>query len=129
MIRLTSAYLALRNIFPRIGEKVDDLPEVGSFLLQTLDGFLIILDSCGRIMYVSETASVHLGLSQVSGKVHQIHCLFKYRDCDSSRTIFDGSTCFAFFIWHLFRVIVSLPLLLDDFLCLDIHVLCIHRYL
>ncbi|CAG9536372.1 unnamed protein product [Cercopithifilaria johnstoni] len=38
---------------------------IGSFLLQTLDGFVLILDASGKMMYVSETASVHLGLSQV----------------------------------------------------------------
>uniref|UniRef100_A0A0M3J657 Meso-ectoderm gene expression control protein (inferred by orthology to a S. mansoni protein) n=1 Tax=Anisakis simplex TaxID=6269 RepID=A0A0M3J657_ANISI len=62
---LTSAYLALRRIFPRIEPNKNDLFEVGSFLLQTLDGFVLILNSVGKMMYVSETASVHLGLSQV----------------------------------------------------------------
>jgi single-minded-like protein len=33
--------------------------------LQTLDGFIFVLSSDGKIMYISETASVHLGLSQV----------------------------------------------------------------
>lgn len=33
--------------------------------LQTLDGFLFVVDKDGKIMYISETASVHLGLSQV----------------------------------------------------------------
>ncbi|VDM46431.1 unnamed protein product [Toxocara canis] len=65
IIRLTSAYLALRRIFPRFEESTDELFEVGSFLLQTLDGFVLILDPGGKMMYVSETASVHLGLSQV----------------------------------------------------------------
>lgn len=35
------------------------------FLLQTLDGFVFVVASDGKIMYISETASVHLGLSQV----------------------------------------------------------------
>ena len=39
--------------------------ELGSHLLQTLDGFIFVLSSDGKIMYISETASVHLGLSQV----------------------------------------------------------------
>ena len=38
---------------------------MGSHLLQTLDGFIFVLSSDGKIMYISETASVHLGLSQV----------------------------------------------------------------
>ena len=41
------------------------LKELGSHLLQTLDGFIFVLASDGKIMYISETASVHLGLSQV----------------------------------------------------------------
>ena len=33
--------------------------------LQALDGFLLVVAPDGKIMYVSETASTHLGLSQV----------------------------------------------------------------
>lgn len=33
--------------------------------LQTLDGFVFVVAPDGKIMYISETASVHLGLSQV----------------------------------------------------------------
>lgn len=33
---------------------------------QTLDGFVFVVAPDGKIMYISETASVHLGLSQVS---------------------------------------------------------------
>ena len=36
------------------------------FLSQTLDGFIFVIAPDGKIMYISETASVHLGLSQVS---------------------------------------------------------------
>lgn len=32
---------------------------------QTLDGFIFVVAPDGKIMYISETASVHLGLSQV----------------------------------------------------------------
>ncbi|XP_029459331.1 single-minded homolog 2 isoform X2 [Rhinatrema bivittatum] len=39
--------------------------DLGSHLLQTLDGFVFVVSSDGKIMYISETASVHLGLSQV----------------------------------------------------------------
>ena len=49
---------------PAIGRH-DVLKELGSHLLQTLDGFIFVLSSDGKIMYISETASVHLGLSQV----------------------------------------------------------------
>lgn len=39
--------------------------ELGSHLLQTLDGFIFVVAPDGKIMYISETASVHLGLSQI----------------------------------------------------------------
>lgn len=38
------------------------IKELGSHLLQTLDGFIFVVASNGKIMYISETASVHLGL-------------------------------------------------------------------
>ncbi|KAL0984961.1 hypothetical protein UPYG_G00151140 [Umbra pygmaea] len=76
IIRLTTSYLKMRIVFP------DDLVEswghlsrttcldnvgreLGSHLLQTLDGFIFVVAPDGKIMYISETASVHLGLSQV----------------------------------------------------------------
>lgn len=39
-------------------------PPLNPFL-QTLDGFIFVVAPDGKIMYISETASVHLGLSQV----------------------------------------------------------------
>ncbi|XP_077989073.1 uncharacterized protein LOC144443456 isoform X2 [Glandiceps talaboti] len=38
---------------------------LGSHLLQSLDGFLFALTSDGRFLYISETVSIYLGLSQV----------------------------------------------------------------
>ena len=48
---------------------------------QTLDGFIFVVAADGKIMYISETASVHLGLSQVrksckSPFVHKV--VFEY---------------------------------------------------
>ncbi len=37
----------------------------GTHILQSLDGFAIALNSDGRFLYVSETVSIYLGLSQV----------------------------------------------------------------
>ena len=34
--------------------------------MKALDGFLFVLSGEGKVLYVSETVSVHLGLSQVS---------------------------------------------------------------
>uniref|UniRef100_H3CT42 SIM bHLH transcription factor 2 n=1 Tax=Tetraodon nigroviridis TaxID=99883 RepID=H3CT42_TETNG len=77
IIRLTSSYLKMRAFFPRGGlgdgwghstryGPLDTMTkDLGSHLLQTLDGFVFVVASDGKIMYISETASVHLGLSQV----------------------------------------------------------------
>ncbi|KAK2828946.1 hypothetical protein Q5P01_019980 [Channa striata] len=76
IIRLTSSYLKMRTVFPDglgdgwgqatgFGPLNTMAKELGSHLLQTLDGFVFVVASDGKIMYISETASVHLGLSQV----------------------------------------------------------------
>ncbi|XP_062391572.1 single-minded homolog 2 [Sardina pilchardus] len=76
IIRLTTSYLKMRSVFPDgLGDAwgqptrhspLDNMAkELGSHLLQTLDGFVFVVASDGKIMYISETASVHLGLSQV----------------------------------------------------------------
>ncbi|KAG9510894.1 Single-minded-like 2, partial [Fragariocoptes setiger] len=66
IIRLTSSYLKMRATFPQACT-LNRLPfkELGSLLLQTLDGFVFALHYDAKIMYISETASVHLGLPQV----------------------------------------------------------------
>ncbi|XP_029079661.1 single-minded homolog 1 isoform X3 [Monodon monoceros] len=75
IIRLTTSYLKMRVVFPEgLGEAwghssrtspLDNVGrELGSHLLQTLDGFIFVVAPDGKIMYISETASVHLGLSQ-----------------------------------------------------------------
>ncbi|XP_055303277.1 protein single-minded isoform X2 [Sitodiplosis mosellana] len=77
VIRLTTSYLKMRQVFPDgLGEawgskemptntRVPTIKELGSNLLQTLDGFIFVVAPDGKIMYISETASTHLGLSQV----------------------------------------------------------------
>ncbi|XP_072386640.1 single-minded homolog 2 isoform X2 [Diabrotica undecimpunctata] len=77
VIRLTTSYLKMRQVFPDgLGDAWGATPvipnpreapikELGSYLLQTLDGFIFVVAHDGKIMYISETASVHLGLSQV----------------------------------------------------------------
>ncbi|KAM6936464.1 single-minded homolog 1-A [Lycodopsis pacificus] len=75
IIRLTTSYLKMRVVFPEgLGgswghvsrSSVDGVnQELGAHLLQTLDGFIFVVAPDGKIMYISETASVHLGLSQV----------------------------------------------------------------
>ncbi|CAG0879863.1 unnamed protein product [Cyprideis torosa] len=77
IIRLTTSYLKMRNLFPDgLGDawgassgnsaaKENGIRELGSYLLQTLEGFVFVVAPDGKIMYISETASVQLGLSQV----------------------------------------------------------------
>lgn len=40
------------------------IKELGTSLLQAMDGFIFVVAPDGKIMYVSEPASTHLGLSQ-----------------------------------------------------------------
>ncbi|XP_034253750.1 single-minded homolog 2 [Thrips palmi] len=77
VIRLTTSYLKMRHVFPDglgdawgaapcpVNPRESCIKELGSHLLQTLDGFIFVVAPDGKIMYISETASVHLGLSQV----------------------------------------------------------------
>ncbi|XP_055341540.1 single-minded homolog 2-like [Paramacrobiotus metropolitanus] len=81
VIRLATSYLKMRTVFPDgLGEawgseasgryltKRDvhcGKNDLGSQILQTLDGFIFVVAPDGKIMYISETASTHLGLSQV----------------------------------------------------------------
>lgn len=75
IIRLTTSYLKMRQVFPdglgdawgsqNANHREAGIKELGSHLLQTLDGFIFVVAPDGKIMYISETASVHLGLSQV----------------------------------------------------------------
>lgn len=55
------------------------IKELGSHLLQTLDGFIFVVAPDGKIMYISETASVHLGLSQVSEKRSKMKVLLEIK--------------------------------------------------
>ncbi|XP_037082451.1 single-minded homolog 2-like [Pollicipes pollicipes] len=72
IIRQTISYLKLHKMYPSgLGvawgslESESRIKELGSLLLQTLEGFIFIVASDGKVIYISETASVHLGLSQV----------------------------------------------------------------
>lgn len=39
---------------------------ISIFFLQSLDGFVFALNQEGKFLYISETVSIYLGLSQVS---------------------------------------------------------------
>ncbi|XP_077567967.1 single-minded homolog 1-like isoform X2 [Stigmatopora nigra] len=90
IIRLTTSYLKMRIVFPEgLGESwghvshnsLDGVSqELGSYLLQTLDGFIFVVAPDGKIMYISETASVQLGLSQVGSTKVELtgNSIFEY---------------------------------------------------
>ncbi|CAF1409087.1 unnamed protein product [Adineta ricciae] len=74
VIRLTTSYLKMRAIIPeglgtawgsRLLSQTAMEREINGQLTQILDGFLFVIGPDGKIMYISETASTHLGLSQV----------------------------------------------------------------
>ncbi|XP_063711088.1 neuronal PAS domain-containing protein 1-like, partial [Symsagittifera roscoffensis] len=86
IVRLTIAFLRMRHLSalcsPPWSNSVSVLPHVkdsnpttnscldfsdsiGMHMLQAMDGFVMALYKDGRILYVSETVSVYLGLSQV----------------------------------------------------------------
>ena len=50
-------------------------------VLQTLDGFIFVISQDGKILYISETVSVHLGLSQV-----YLHCRYLFLPLISRRS-------------------------------------------
>lgn len=49
-------------------------------MFQSLDGFAFILGNDGRFLYISETVSIYLGLSQVSAN-RDCHCSFSLVAC------------------------------------------------
>lgn len=71
IIRLTTSYLKLRQTFPEgLGEAWGSTSHSsskinGKHFLQSLEGFIFVLASDGKITYASETVSVNLGLNQV----------------------------------------------------------------
>ncbi|XP_065214238.1 single-minded homolog 1 isoform X2 [Planococcus citri] len=78
IIRLTTSYLKMRDVFPDgLGDRWGTIynggndqdcnisKELACYLLKTIDGFVFVVAPDGKIMYISETASTLLGLSQV----------------------------------------------------------------
>ncbi|KAL3318682.1 putative secreted beta-glucosidase sim1 [Cichlidogyrus casuarinus] len=74
IIRLTTSYLKIRSIFPSNQEELWDSKfsstsegerSLAVNFFQSLVGFVFIISPQGKIIYVSETASSLLGLSQV----------------------------------------------------------------
>lgn len=63
------------------------IKELGSNLLQTLDGFVFVVAPDGKIMYISETASTHLGLSQVELTGNSIYDYIHSSDHDEMQRV------------------------------------------
>lgn len=61
---------------------VPPIKELGSHLLQALDGFIFVVAPDGKIMYISETASTHLGLSQVELTGNSVYDYIHINDHD-----------------------------------------------
>ncbi|KAL1506180.1 hypothetical protein ABEB36_005588 [Hypothenemus hampei] len=103
IIRLTTSYLKMRQVFPDgLGDAWGASPvvpnpretllkELGSYLLQTLDGFIFVVAPDGKIMYISETASVHLGLSQVELTGNSIYEYINPSDHEEITTVLTPS--------------------------------------
>nr|XP_027195673.1 single-minded homolog 2-like [Dermatophagoides pteronyssinus] len=103
IIRLTTSYLKMRAVFPDgLGDCWGTKPppqnpyessirELGSHLLQTLDGFVFVVAPNGKIMYISETASVHLGLSQVELTGNSIYEYIHPADHEEMNSVLNGS--------------------------------------
>ena len=63
-------YQALRSAALAVPAMEDFEKHEGTHILQSLDGFAIALNSDGRFLYISETVSIYLGLSQVRPPMH-----------------------------------------------------------
>ena len=61
---------ALRSAALAVPAMEDFEKHEGTHILQSLDGFAIALNSDGRFLYISETVSIYLGLSQVRPPMH-----------------------------------------------------------
>ena len=67
---LTLFFQALRSAALAAPAIEDFEKHEGTHILQSLDGFAIALNSDGRFLYISETVSIYLGLSQVRPPMH-----------------------------------------------------------
>uniref|UniRef100_A0A8C6VRD1 SIM bHLH transcription factor 2 n=1 Tax=Naja naja TaxID=35670 RepID=A0A8C6VRD1_NAJNA len=119
VIRLTTSYLKMRAVFPeglgdawgqpnRLGPLDNIAKELGSHLLQTLDGFVFMVASDGKIMYISETASVHLGLSQVELTGNSIYEYIHPSDHDEMTAILTVIHCSGYLKIRQYMLDISL---------------------
>ncbi|XP_011504674.1 PREDICTED: hypoxia-inducible factor 1-alpha [Ceratosolen solmsi marchali] len=68
VMRLAIAYLKARTLmdaFPKLPSKSESSPEIDELFLKALDGFILILDNNGDMVYLSQNVKDHLGISQM----------------------------------------------------------------
>ena len=65
-------------------------------LIKALDGFLMVLSNEGKVLYVSETVSVHLGLSQVSVELKENLHLFRCFNLQDKKLLLPYDKCNPF---------------------------------
>uniref|UniRef100_H2YLX3 Uncharacterized protein n=1 Tax=Ciona savignyi TaxID=51511 RepID=H2YLX3_CIOSA len=103
IIRLTASYLKMRHVLPEVhgsrctfpigfssyvgGIRAQERDFIASHLLQCLDGFIFVLGADGKIIYMSETASMHLGLSQVELTGNSIYEYIHPGDHDEMKAV------------------------------------------
>ncbi|ETN74541.1 hypothetical protein NECAME_12921 [Necator americanus] len=72
MVRLALSYIKLHKVIPSRARSGFDYDHCwSSNLLELMDCFLMVLDPNGDVLYVSETISIYLGLSQVFCSCYQ----------------------------------------------------------
>ena len=81
----------------------------GTHILQSLDGFAISLASDGRFLYISETVSIYLGLSQVRSRPDLL-CLTQHLQVEMTGSSFFDYIHQAAQAWARPRRLVSLNL-------------------
>nr|XP_018671317.1 single-minded homolog 2 isoform X1 [Ciona intestinalis] len=105
IIRLTASYLKMRHVLPEDppsppythctwprgaycgGIRTQEKAFLASHLLQCMDGFIFVLGADGKIMYMSETVSGHLGLSQVELTGNSIYEYIHPGDHDEMKAV------------------------------------------
>uniref|UniRef100_A0A8B9HG66 SIM bHLH transcription factor 1a n=1 Tax=Astyanax mexicanus TaxID=7994 RepID=A0A8B9HG66_ASTMX len=139
IIRLTTSYLKMRIVFPEgLGESwghvsrassLDNVGrELGSHLLQTLDGFIFVVAPDGKIMYISETASVHLGLSQVELTGNSIYEYIHPADHDEMTAVLTAHQPYHSHFVQEYEMERSFFLRMKSHMCLHVWLISLYKF-
>ncbi|KAK6755461.1 hypothetical protein RB195_014058 [Necator americanus] len=89
MVRLALSYIKLHKVIPSRARSGFDYDHCwSSNLLELMDCFLMVLDPNGDVLYVSETISIYLGLSQVDMTGNSIAEYIHPEDWSQFRSVF-----------------------------------------